>query len=130
MTNQRFALFFMFLCRSYEIDLGQKSGRHILYGTGVWVADSLNQMLSTSFVLSDGLIVRFPFEGMEDNQLGIEDYDGPSQNSVLDVLPRNFHAHSIRMIGITGNLIESSTLGVSVIANIAFKYVCQYPYCK
>ena len=94
------------------------------------MADSLNQMLSTSFVLSDGSIVRFPFEGMEDNQLGTEDYDGPSQNSVLDVLPRNFHAYSIRMIGITGNLLESSTLGDNVFANIAFKYVCQYPYCK
>ena len=120
----------IFPCSSYELDLGQNSGRHILYGTGVWVADSLNQMLSTSFVLSDGSIVRFPFVGIEDNQLGTEDYDGPSQNSVLDVLPRNFHAHSIRMIGITGNLLESSSLGDNVIANIAFKYVCQYPYCQ
>ena len=115
---------------SYELDLGH-SGRHILYGTGVWVADSLDHMLSTSFILSDGSIVRFPFgEIEENNQLGTDDYDGPSQNSVLDVLPKNFHAHSIRMIGITGDLLESSSLGDNVIANIAFKYVCQYPYCK
>ena len=94
------------------------------------MADSLNQMLSTSFVLSDGSIVRFPFGGFEDNQLETDDFDGPSQESVLDVLPKNFHAHSIRMIGITGNLLESSSLGDNVISNIAFKYVCQYPYCK
>ena len=55
-----------------------------------WVANSLNQMLSTSLLLSDRSIVRFPSEGMEDNQLGTEDYDGPSQNSVLDVLPKTF----------------------------------------
>ena len=115
--------------RSYELDIGQNSERYILFGTGVWVADALNQMLSTSFILSDGSSVRFPF-GEVDDQLTEDDFEGPSQNSVLDVLPKNFHSHSIRMIGITGSLLESSFCGDNVIANLAFKYVCQYPYCK
>ena len=76
---------------------------------------------------------------------------GARASSVLDVLPRNFHADTVRLvrggdtctcshvslarvilfqIGITGTLLDTQGCGDSVIGCLAFKYVCQYPYCK
>ena len=78
---------------------------------------------------------------------------------MLDVLPRNFHADTVRLvrgghvsradtcymkwsravtcrhvillqIGITGTLLDTQGCGDSVIGCLSFKYVCQYPYCK
>ena len=42
----------------YELDLGADTGRCIRYRVGGWVADSLDLLLASSFVLSDGSVAR------------------------------------------------------------------------
>ena len=106
--------------KTHFIDLGREKIRRILYVQGEYNTDSLEYFGNLEFVLSDGETKMF------DNIGSARLLDSDSKG-ILSKLPKMHHSTDIRLIGITGSILQSQDCGDSIISNIAFKYVYNFP---